>query len=151
MKREIRRERSFLGGSHTKTNLSSIDKICELKSGKMQFSHNFLPLIFWILNLKDKFVFYHFFFNFYLSIFLLYFYSSKQCRISTPLLFYFSLHYFSLSYFFEHPNILECEKNIYSYQLYYVENNWANIGLLHTFAQKSMNCYSPLPFYLRKV
>jgi hypothetical protein len=34
MKREIRRERSFLGGSHTKTNLSSIGKICELKEWK---------------------------------------------------------------------------------------------------------------------
>jgi hypothetical protein len=34
MKREIRRERSFLGGSYRKTNLSSISKICELKEWK---------------------------------------------------------------------------------------------------------------------
>jgi hypothetical protein len=45
MKREIRREGSFLGGSHAKRNLFPIGEICELKEWRAAVSHNALLLI----------------------------------------------------------------------------------------------------------
>jgi hypothetical protein len=46
MKREIRRDGSFLCGSYAKRNLSPIGEICELKEWRVAVTHNALLLIF---------------------------------------------------------------------------------------------------------
>jgi hypothetical protein len=46
MKRKIRKEGSFLGGSHAKGNIFPICEICELKEWRAAVSHNVLLLIF---------------------------------------------------------------------------------------------------------